>query len=209
MTANSPTRVLIVDDHSIVREGLRSMLESHPDFEVVGEAADGAQALALYRSLRPDMAIIDLRIPSTGGIDLIRAITAFDAHSRLLVLTAVEGDADVRAALAAGASGFLLKGARGDDIAHAVRQVSAGKQWLARDVREILKRSASTRNLSKREIEVLTLIINGLPNQEIADTLKLTLHTVKAHVQSVLLKLNASDRTEAAVTALRRGLVHL
>jgi DNA-binding NarL/FixJ family response regulator len=209
MSTESSTRVLIVDDHAMVREGLRAVFAWHSDLQVIAEAGDGVQALTLYRSLRPDVAIVDLRMPGLGGIELIRAIVELDAQARLLVLTSMEGDADVRAAMAAGASGFLLKGATGDEIIQAVRQVRAGNQWLSSDVRELLNRNRASRELSPREIAVLALVVEGLRNQEIAERLCMALNTVKVHVQSVLTKLDANDRTEAAVIAVRRGIVHL
>jgi|CXWL01.1.fsa_nt_gi DNA-binding NarL/FixJ family response regulator len=209
MSGAERIRLLLVDDHAVVREGLCALFGRYTDIEVVGEAGDGATAIALYRACRPDVAIIDLRLPGTGGINVIRTIAGFEARARLLVLTSLEGDADVRAAMAAGASGFLLKGAGGDEILRAVREVHAGKQWIARDVRELLRHSSGARELSPREIEVLNLVVAGLRNQDIATRLGLALNTVKVHVQSVLLKLDATDRTEAAVTALKRGIMHL
>lgn len=209
MITAAPIRVLIVDDHAVVREGLRVVFACHTDLEVIGEAADGEEALALYQSLKPDVAIIDLRLPRLGGVELIRAISELDANAHLLVLTSVEGDAEVRAAIAAGACGLLLKGSRGDEIVQAVRQVCAGNNWLALDVRELLSRNKTTRELTPREIAVIALVVEGLRNHDIATCLGVSLNTVKAPVQSVLLKLNACDRTEAAVIALRRGIVHL
>ena len=208
MNTPAPTRLLIVDDHAVVREGLRAVFAWHNDIEVIGEAADGEAALELYRSLKPDVAIVDLRMPKLNGFDLIRAISEWDANAHILVLTSMEGDADVRAAISAGASGFLLKGSSGEDIVQAVRQVGAGNHWLSLDVRELLNRNKSTRELTRREIAVLSLVVEGLRNQDIAVRLGMALNTVKVHVQSVLLKLDATDRTEAAVIALRRGIVH-
>ncbi len=149
-----------------------------------------------------------MHLPGLAGIEVIRAILGFDANARLLVLTSLEGDADIRAAISAGACGFMLKGAGGDEILNAVREIRAGNSWIARDVRDLLKRSSSARELSPRELEVLTFMVAGLRNQDIAGRLGLALNTVKVHVQSVLVKLDATDRTEAAVTALKRGIVH-
>lgn len=208
MNADAKLRLLIVDDHAVVREGLCALFARCPEFDVVGEAADGTQALALYRQLRPDVAIIDLRMPHMPGVELIRAIVAGDANAKLLVLSSLDGDEDIRKALASGARGFLLKGASGEDIRTAVRHVHAGEQWIGRDVRALLMRS-SPPELSPREIEVLGLIARGLRNQDIAVELGLTINTIKVHVQSVLIKLSANDRTEAAVMAIKRGIVQM
>lgn len=204
----SVIRMLLVDDHAIVREGLCAVLGRFAELRVVAEAATGLEAIAQYRKHRPDVAIVDLRLPDISGIEVVRTLTADDPNARLLVLTSAEGDHDVRLAVAAGASGFLFKGAIGCDIVRAIRQVYAGNQWIAPEVREAL-RGKSDPDLSRRELEVLTLLAQGLRNQEIGDFLGLALNTVKVHVQAVLLKLDVSDRTEAAVCAIKRGLVRL
>jgi len=208
LTVAAKLRLLIVDDHAVVREGLCALFGRCAEFDVVGEAADGIQALELFRQLRPDVAIIDLRMPHMSGIELIKVIIARDPHAKLLVLSSLDGDGDIRKAMSSGACGFLLKGASGEDILKAVRQVHAGEQCISREVRALLMRRNSP-ELSPRELEVLGLIALGLRNQEIATKLGLTINTVKVHVQSVLIKLNANDRTEAAVTAIKRGIVQM
>lgn len=201
------TRLLIVDDHAVARESLCALFSRHADVEVVGEARDGAAAIAMYRSLRPDVAIIDLRMPKLGGIEVISAIIGLDPEARLLALTPFEGDADNRTATAGGGAGIWLKGGGGEEIRVTVREVCAGNQLLSKTVRD-LPQGTLKPDLSRRDIEVLTLLAEGMPNQAIANKLGLTLNTVNARVQSVLLKLDAIDRTEAAVMALKRAVFH-
>lgn len=197
-----------MDDHAVVREGLCALFGRYPDLEVIGEAANSEAALAQFGELQPDITIIDLRLPRIGGIELIRLLRIVDARARLIVLTSLEGDADVRNAIAAGASGFLLKGAEGSEVVEAIRQVHAGHTWISREALALIK-TAYGPDLTARELEVLGYVAMGMRNQEIAERLKLSLSTVKVHVLAILAKLDAQDRTEAVVTALKRGLIHL
>lgn len=201
-------RVLIVDDHPVVREGLCAVLRARHDMDVVGEAQDGAQAIECFKTLRPDVMLIDLRLPGVDGLSAIRAIRQLDPQARLIALTSYEGDVDVRSALAAGAGRFLLKKAPIAELVEAIHQVGAGQQWISKEIRALLTK-APTRNLTHRELDVLGLLAQGSRNQQIAEALNMSLRTVKCHVEAVLDKLGAVDRTEAAITALKRGLIHL
>lgn len=208
MKTHKAIRLMIVDDHAVVREGLCALFGRHSDLEVVGEAADGDEAVALFAKLRPDVSIIDLRLPHKNGVDAIRAIREIDPEANLVALTSFEGDADARNALAAGARGFVLKGAAGEEVIEAIHAVLEGREWVSRDTLALLRASTGS-DPTRRELEVLHLVAMGLRNEEIATALDLSLSTVKAHVHAVLEKLDAQDRTEAVVTAIKRGLIHL
>jgi DNA-binding NarL/FixJ family response regulator len=211
-------RVLLVDDEELVRGGLRVVLEARDDLEVVGEAADGAVVVPLVRSLRPDVVVMDIRMPLVDGIRATRELRqACPDGPRVLVLTTFGDDANVWAALAAGADGFLPKRARPAEIADAVRVLAAGESLLfPAAVRELAVRHAGTRtaawpvaDLTPREREVLLLVARGRSNAEIAGELFLGLQTVKTHVSSLLRKLGARDRTQAVVAAYESGVVPL
>lgn len=201
-------KIFLVDDHPMVLEGLHALFLPHPEFKVVGQASDGLAAQTLFASLLPDVALIDLRMPGQDGIATIKAIRAAHPGAGLIALTSQDGDADVRDALAAGANGFLSKGAHGSEMLEAVRTVYAGGRWVSPEMAALIA-VVDAHGLSAREHEVLELMGEGLRNQEIADQLNITLSTAKAHVVAILGKLDAQDRTEAVVTALRRGIIHL
>lgn len=209
MTAQTPIRVLVIDDHPVVREGLRTILELNGDCVVVGEAADGRAGIADYERIRPDIVIVDLRLPSLGGIDTIKAIRRIDEGARMIAITSYSGDAEMRRALDAGALGLLLKGASGGEVVAAVRRVMTGHRYIAADVADELQATGGAPGLTRRESDVLKLMAEGLRNHEIAERLGLSLSTVKVHVNHVLDKLDAIDRTEAVTRALRRGLIVL
>jgi DNA-binding NarL/FixJ family response regulator len=215
-------KVLIADDQTLVRSGLRAIIESEPGMNVVGEAADGAEAVEAVRRLRPDVALLDIRMPRLDGVAATRALlhTAAPVPTRILILTTFHLDEYVTAALRAGASGFLLKDATGDQLVEAVRVVAAGNAMLAPSVtRRLLERMAQDSAaaegdgreirelLSDRELDVLRLVARGLSNAEIGETLHLAETTVKSHVQSMLAKLGVRDRLQAAVAAYDSGLV--
>lgn len=205
-------RVLIVDDHPLVREGLRAVLDLLPGFEVAGEAADGEEAILRFQSLKPDVTVMDLRLPKCSGLDACRAIRRLDPTARILALTSSNEGLDVKSALAAGAAGFLLKGSSGPEVAESIRRVHAGESPISPEALEQLShlaRSDIAVPLSNREMEILELIARGLRNQEIADQLLLAIGTVKVHVINILDKLGARDRTEAAMIAIKKGLVRL
>jgi len=214
--------VLIVDDQTLVRSGLRAIIESEPGMEVVGEAGDGAEAVDAVRRLRPDVALMDIRMPRLDGVAATRALlrAATPGRTRILILTTFHLDEYVTEALRAGASGFLLKEATGDQLVEAVRVVAAGEAMLAPPVtRRLLERMAKDPAasaddgreirdlLSVRELDVLCLVARGLSNAEIGETLHLAETTVKSHVQSMLAKLGVRDRLQAAVAAYDSGLV--
>ena len=203
-------RLLIVDDHPIVRDGLVAILhEGEPDLEVVGEAGDGNEAVVAWRKLRPTVTIMDLQLPGQTGVEAIKAIRREDPEARVLVLTTFDGDADIQRALEAGARGYLLKNVRRAALIEAVRAVAAGQRYLPPATAARLVEAMESERLTARELDVLRLLAQGERNREIAKTLGLAEPTVKIHVNNLLRKLEAKDRTEATVIALRRGLIHL
>ena len=209
-------RVLLADDQALVRGGFRMILDSRPDIEVVGEAADGVEALRMTAELEPDVVLMDIRMPGMDGLEATRRIVSSASRSRIVVLTTYDADDSVFAALRAGASGFLLKDARPGDLVEAVRVVAGGDALLAPSVtRRLLDRMvaqpagppAELRELTDREQEVLRLVAAALSNAEIAARLSLSETTVKSHVSAVLRKLGLRDRVQAAVLAYEVGLV--
>ncbi len=203
-------RLLIVDDHPVVRDGLVAILhEGEPDLEVVGEAGDGKEAVTTWRNLRPTVTIMDLQLPGQTGVEAIQAIRREDPEARILVLTTFDGDADIQRALEAGARGYLLKSVRRNILIEAVRAVAAGQRYLPPTTAARLVEAMESERLTARELDVLRLLAKGERNREIADALGLAEPTVKIHVNNLLRKLQAKDRTEAAMIALKRGLIHL
>lgn len=209
MSDRPPVDVLVVDDHPMFRRGLVSLIGSDPALRVVGEAGDGAQALTEFRRLRPAVVLMDLRMPGTGGLAAVASIVAEAPAARIVVLSSYEGDEDIRRALGAGARAYLLKDAPGEEVLRAIHAVHAGRRYLPPPVAERLAESMPQAALSARELEVLTLLARGLPNRGIADELHIEENTVKVHVRSILAKLGVEQRTEAAVVALQRGIIHL
>jgi NarL family two-component system response regulator LiaR len=217
--AEQPIRVLLVDDHAVVRKGMRALLDREPGIEVVGEAEDGAQAVHAADRLRPDVILMDLEMPGTGGIEATRQIAAKHPASRIVVLTSHAAEEDVFPALKAGALGYLLKHSAPEEVLQAIRQAHRGETVLhpaiARMVLQELNRPAqpkqpqTTDPLSERELEVLRLLARGMSNQEIADALVVGEATVRSHVSSILRKLQLASRTQAALYALREGLASL
>ena len=207
---SEPIRLLIVDDHPVVRDGLVAILhQAEPDLVVVGEAGDGREAVARWRELRPSVTIMDLQLPGQSGVEAIAAIRKEDPEARILVLTTFDGDADIQRALEAGARGYLLKSIRRPVLLEAVRAVAAGQRFLPPATSARLVEGLEAERLTARELDVLAFLAQGLRNREIAEELGLAEPTVKIHVNNLLRKLQVKDRTEAAVVALRRGLVHL
>jgi DNA-binding NarL/FixJ family response regulator len=206
--AKSKIRILLVDDHILMRIGLASDANHEPDMEVVAEAEDGAEALAAYRAARPDVVVLDLRMPRQNGIETIGEIRRAFADARILVLSNYSGGDDIGSAMQAGATGYAVKEMALDQILDAIRKVHAGEQFLPPEIaRRLAGRLLS--NLSARELEVLKLITRGLSNKEIAGELKLVEGTVKLHVSSILSKLGVVDRTQAIITAIKRGIVQI
>ncbi len=207
-----PIRILIAEDQRIVREGLIALLEDEPEVEIVGEAADGAQALALYERLRPDVVLMDLQMPQLDGAEATRRIRGAYPEARILVLTTYATDEFIFTALRAGARGYLLKDASADELLAAIRAVQQGRTWLAPAVAERLVSGVSEgtpESLTPRELEVLRLMGEGRSNNEIAALLTIAPRTAKVHVQNILQKLGATNRTEAVSIAVRRKLITL
>jgi len=202
-------RVMIADDHPVVREGFAAMIETEPDMTVVGQARSGEEALALFRRLRPDVTLMDLRMPGIGGVEAIRAIRREFPNSRVIVLTTYDGDEDIYRALEAGAQAYLLKDMLCDEILAAIRAVHAGQRRIPAAVGTRLAERMTGMNLSERERQVLEFVAAGKSNKEIATALEITEATVKGHMTNILGKLGVTDRTQAVIAALRRGLVHL
>ena len=202
-------RILVVDDHHIVRQGLVALLNTVPGFKVIAEAGDGIEAIALYRQHQPDITIMDLRLPRMNGVEAITHIRAEFPGARIVVLTTFDGDEDIYRALQAGARGYLLKGMDAEELTSAIRSVHAGKSRIPTVVAERLAERMSGSELTARELDVLRLIVQGRSNREIAGGLHISEATVKTHINNLLSKLGVSDRTQAATTALQRGLVHL
>jgi DNA-binding NarL/FixJ family response regulator len=200
-------RVMCVDDHRVVREGLAAMIGSQSDMKVVAAAATGEQALELFRIHRPDVTLMDLQLPAMSGLDAIRAIRREDSTARVIVLTMYHGEEDVYRALAAGAATYLLKDSISDDLVAMIRDVHAGGRPLPPNIARVL--AARTTPLSAREVEVIELMAQGLRNKEIAAALHITEETAKVHVRRLFAKLQVNDRTAAVRVALRRGIIHL
>lgn len=208
MNAAATVRILVVDDHFIVRTGLLSLINTEPGLTVVGEAADGDEAIRKFDALRPDLVVMDLRLPGRSGHEVTRYIRQTDAHARVLMLSAFEGDVDIHTALEAGAAGYVLKSVTAEELIPAIHTVAAGKRWIPREIATRLKQRSSFEDLTIRELEVLTQLARGLANKEIADTLGITEYTTKGHLKNILAKLRVADRTQAVIAAVQRGIIH-
>jgi two-component system NarL family response regulator len=206
---SEPIRILVAEDHHVVRQGLVALIKTVPDMTVVGEAADGAQAVELFRKCRPDVTIMDLRLPVMSGVEAITAIRREFPSARVLVLTTFDGDENIFRALQAGARGYLLKDMFGEELMEAIRGVHAGKTRIPPPIAQRLAERMGGPSLTHREIEVLKLIVAGKSNKDIGNDLSISEATVKTHINSILGKLGVSDRTQAATTALQRGIVEL
>ncbi|MEV0632101.1 response regulator transcription factor [Nonomuraea wenchangensis] len=209
--AERPIRLLIADDHPIVRDGIRGMFAGDPGFEVLGEAGDGAQAVELARSLDPDVILMDLRMPGTDGVTAIKRLAELGIGARVLVLTTYDTDRDVLPAIEAGATGYLLKDTGRDELTRAVRTAARGEAVLSPSVATRLLGQVRTPSdpLSARELEILRLIADGATNREAAARLFISEATVKSHVLHIYAKLGVNDRAAAVATAFRRGLLTL
>jgi len=209
MATNTPIRVFSVDDHPLLREGIAATIRSQPDMTLVGSARSGRQAIERYREYRPDVTLMDLRLPDLSGIDVMIAIRAEFPEARVMMLTTFDGDVEIKRALLAGARGYVLKSLPPRKLADAIRDVHAGLKRIPADVAEHLAAHMGEESLTQRERDVLTRVAGGLRNRDIGDELAITEETVKVHVRSILGKLSARDRTEAVTIALRRGIIHL
>lgn len=202
-------RILVVDDHNVVRQGLISLINSVEDMEVVGEAADGQKGVDLHRECSPDVTIMDLRLPVLSGVEAIQAIRRHDPQARVIVLTTFDGDENIYRALQAGARGYLLKDMFGEELMDAIRVVHAGKTRIPAVVAQRLAERMGGSELTARELDVLRLIVAGKSNKEIGNSLHISEATVKTHINNLLGKLGVSDRTQAATCAIQRGIVQL
>lgn len=208
MAHGIPIRVLVVDDHPLVRQGVVAVVAAESDMAVVGEAGDGRQAVALFRKVRPDVALIDLGLPLLDGIGAMEAIRSEFPGSRFIALTVYQGDEDVHRALQAGAQAYLLKNAPSSQLVAAIRAVHAGLRKIPPEVASLVSDRGPGPGLTAREIEVLKLVAKGRTNLEIAEELQITRGTAKWFVSSILSKLGVGDRTEAVTMALERGILH-
>jgi two-component system, NarL family, response regulator len=208
-SAGAPRRVLIVDDHPVVRAGLAALIAPEADLRVVAEAADGAEGVALHKVHRPDVTLMGLRMPRMDGIAAIRAIRSDLPDARIVALTSREGDADIYRALDAGACGYLIKSTPGRDIVSAIRAAASGRRVIPPDIAERLAEFTPRVDLTTREVEVLRFAAMGLRNKDIARLIGRTEDTIKAHLKHLMAKLGTSDRTEAVFVALQRGIIHL
>jgi DNA-binding NarL/FixJ family response regulator len=206
--ANGRIRVLCVDDHPMVLEGVSSMVGRQPDMELVGTATSGEQAVALFRQLTPDVTLMDLQLPAMSGLEAIRAIRKEHQSARIIVLTIFHGDEDIRRALDAGASTYVLKDVRSEELLRIVREVYSGERLLPSNVASRLA-ATSLPALTPRELEVLELMAKGMRNKEIGFVLGISNETIKVHVKNILAKLNVNDRMAAINVALHRGLIHI
>jgi two-component system NarL family response regulator len=205
----SPIRILVAEDHLVARVGVTTIVNMQPDMTVVAEAANGQQAVEMFREHRPDVTLLDLRMPVMGGMEAAAAIRREHPEARIIALTTYGGDEDIRRALAAGVKAYLTKDVLHDELLKAIRAVHAGETYLPAAVAAALTAQLSPPDLSAREIQVLELIVQGLANKQIAYSLGIAEHTVKNHVKSILAKLGAQDRTQAATAAIQRGIIHL
>lgn len=209
LSAMPPIRILIVDDHPIMRVGIAALIASSREMECIGQAGSGEEAIEQHARLKPDVTLMDLRLPGISGVETIRRIHAVAPRARFIVLTTYEGDEDIHQAMEVGASGYLVKGLPQEMLVTAVRRVHAGGRYLPPPMSRALAERTPDSNLSTREREVLSLVASGQSNKEIAVQLGITEATVKCHVSVILARLNANDRTEAVVNAIKRGLIHL
>ena len=206
---NSTLRILVADDHLVYRMGIRSLVANEPGMKVVGEATDGASAIELYRKFQPDVMLLDLRMPQKGGLEVVQTICAEFPEARILVVTSYQIEEEIYQVLRAGALGYILKDMGREMLIEAIRSVQSGVRWISPTIQRQLTERSAREALTTREVDVMRLLAKGLTNREIASVFNIAESTVKNHVNSLLAKLDVSDRTEAVTLCLVRGIVKL
>jgi two-component system, NarL family, response regulator len=210
MNPSEKIKVMVVDDHPLMRVGIAAIINARADMSVVAQAGTGEEALTLFQQDKPDITLMDLRLPGKlGGVETISAIRVKSPHARFIVVTTYDGDEDIHRALEAGAQGYVIKGMPYQTLVDALQKVHAGGRFLPPPVARALASRLPHSHLSSRELEVLHLLVGGNSNKDIASVLGITEATVKSHVSTILMRLDVEDRTQAVVAALQRGLVHL
>ena len=209
MSSKSPIRVFSVDDHPLLREGIAALVNSQPDMVLIGQGANGAEAIQLFKEHLPGVTLLDLRLPDMSGIDVLIAIRSQFSEARIIMLTTFEGDVEIQRALQAGARGYLLKNMPPTELLDVIRQVHAGKKRIPPEIASQLLEHMADEVLTEREIEVLRQVADGNRNREIAERLFISEETVKVHMKHIMEKLGASDRTQAVSIGLRRGIIQL
>jgi DNA-binding NarL/FixJ family response regulator len=207
MPKSGSIRVLVVDDHPVVCRGLSAILKAECDMEVVAQAANGKQAVELFRKYQPNVTLMDLRMPVMNGVEAIREVRKEFKNAAFVVLTTYHGDEDIHRALEAGALAYLLKGTSDQELIDAIRKVNAGLRYLPKPVMQALASRPPHSELSNRELEILSLIVRGMSNKQIGETLGIAEATVKWHINLILSRLNVTDRTQAAIAAVNRGII--
>jgi DNA-binding NarL/FixJ family response regulator len=205
----SPIRVLCIDDHALVREGIAALVNRQADMQVIAEASSGGEGIAQFRLHQPDVSLVDLRLPDINGIEVIGRMLGEKPNARILVISSSEGDVDIHRALSAGAMGYVLKGMPREALLDAIRRVHRGDKAIPPEVATAVAAHLTDERLTRREIEVLTVVATGARNKEIAGTLGISEDTVKMHIKSIITKLGAEDRTGAVTIAIKRGVIHL
>ena len=209
MINQNSIRILSVDDHPLVREGIAALINNQPDMQVVAQAATASEAIRMFREHQPDITLMDLRLPDSSGIEAMIAIRTEFPDARIIVLTTFEGDVDIRRSLEAGARGYMLKNMPPKELVEVIRQVHAGKKRIPAEVAANLAEHLGDDVLTEREMEVLGYVASGNRNRDIAERLFITEETVKVHIKHIMEKLGASDRTQAMAIAVRRGIIQL